>query len=180
MKDVLLSWDGRAADLRREFDRAFAEAPRARAGSMVDLLAIQVRGTPYALRLSQVSGLFVARRVTPVPSPVPELLGIADFRGALVPVYDLGALLGERVQVGQRWLVVAAEAPVAFAFDAFDGHLCQPAASIAAEPTTHGNRHVQEILRTDGNVRPVVHLTSILEAVKKRAQRAASQEECDP
>jgi purine-binding chemotaxis protein CheW len=176
MNDPLPSWGARAADLRREFDRSFAEAPPARAESLADLLAIRVRGEPYALRLAQVSGLFVARRITPLPSPVPELLGIADFSGAIVPVYDLGALLGERVQAGQRWLVVAAEAAIALAFEGFDGHLREPAASIASEPSGRGSRHVQEVLRTAGSVRPIVHLTSILKNVRKRTQLAASKE----
>ncbi len=70
---------------------SFAEAPRGDVETTCDLLTIRVGGDAYALRLAEVGGLFVDRVVTPLPTLVPELVGIAGFRAALVPVYDLRA-----------------------------------------------------------------------------------------
>ena len=51
---------GGADELRRAFDRSFAEAPGGapEADALESLLAIRVGGDPYALRLSEIAGLF--------------------------------------------------------------------------------------------------------------------------
>lgn len=169
-----LQWAQRAADLRREFDRSFAEPPRADPELVEDLLAIRVGDEPFAIRLAQVSGLFVDRKITPVIGPAPEFVGLAGFRGAIVPVFDLGALVGQRPTTGARWLVVAADAPVALAFHGFDGHLRLPRSAIArSDRAEHAGRHVHEVLCVAGAVRPIVHIASVLDEVTQLAQQAA-------
>jgi len=84
----------RSTELRRAFDRSFSEAPVTRATELDDLLDIRVGLDPYAIHLDQVTGVFADKPVTPLPGSFPELLGIAGFRGAIVPVYDLRTLLG--------------------------------------------------------------------------------------
>lgn len=164
---------GHAAELQRAFDRSFAEAPRETNVAIFDLLAIEVAGDPYALALSEVAGLSVDRAITPLPTPVPELLGLAGFRATLVPVYDLRALLGYSGRGAPRWIVtLAGEAPLGLAFDRFEAHARVPLAALTALTAEDGRprSHVQRIVRTDRGVRPLIHLPSVLAAVKARAE----------
>ena len=119
------------------FDRAFAAPLRADAAAKHDLLAIRVGARTLRHALSEIAGLFADRKITRVPGSNAALLGIAGFRGAIVPVYSLpDAARAFRQRSAPRWLVIAAAAPVALAFDAFEGHLRvlgrrDPAAAIA-------------------------------------------------
>ncbi|MEV4709148.1 chemotaxis protein CheW [Actinoplanes sp. NPDC049316] len=150
----------RLADLRDAFDRSFTEPVRRHDAEFVELLAVRAGGRPYALRLSQASGLHPDRPVTPLPGPQPALLGVAGFGGTIVPVYDLAALLGHPVPERPRWLVPCAGAPpLAVAFHELDGHLRVPADEIVDEA---GDRPAQEVLRgmvpLPGGTRPIVDL----------------------
>lgn len=168
----------RAAELRRAFDRSFAESPRTEARQLEDFLAVRVAADPYAIRLVEISGLFVDKTVTRLPNTVPEFLGIAGFRGSIVPVYDLRALLDYSVADAPRWLAIAAQTPVALAFDAFDGYLRLPREAVMPEERGQRPRqHIHGALRAGDLVRPVVDLASILESIKKRAQKGARSKE---
>lgn len=169
----------RAMELRRAFDHSFAEAPPGESAPTEAFLAITVGGDHYALRLTEISGLYVDKKVTPLPSRSNDLLGLASFRGALVPVYDLRMLLGYSAGTMPRWLaMVAPQTPVGLAFDRFDGHLRLPRDAIAREDgRQHKQQHVGEALRTADFVRHIVSVASILESIKKRAQPSVSQKE---
>jgi chemotaxis signal transduction protein len=169
---------GRAEELRRAFDRSFADAPRVDTdATYVDLLAIRVGGDGYALRLAEVAGLFVDRVVSPLPTSVPELRGLAGFRASLVPVYDLAALLGYPTADAPRWLVsMAGVVTVALAFDRFDAHVRVAHGALAvADAGARG--HVREVARTSDGVRAVLHLPSVLEAINARAPDVARPKE---
>ncbi len=178
MSDAAPRLEGRAAELRDAFDRAFASARPSDARADVDLLAIRVGADPFALRLADVSALFADRKILRLPGPIPELLGLAGFRGATLPVYDLRALLGYPALAAPRWLVIAAERPIAIAFDAVGRHLRVPSSAIAAtDDRDRTRRHVREVVRADGIARPIVHVPSILEAVQKRAHSFVPRKE---
>lgn len=165
----------RAEELRQAFDRSFAEAVTEEA-PLEDFLAIGVGTDPYAIRLAEISALLADKPITRLPSPVPELLGIAGFRGAIVPVYDLRALLGYSVASPPRWVTIIAGTPVALAFDAFDGHLRLPRESRVPEGRVEPTRqHVREVLRAAGVVRPIVHLASVVETIKWQTQPGVPQ-----
>ena len=121
------------------------------------------------LRLGELSGLFADKKVTWLPSPVSELRGIAGFRGAVLPVYDLGMLLGCPRAAAPRWMVVTAAARIGLAFEGFDGYLSVRDAVIVPEARTETREwHVREILRA-GFARPIIYLPSILEAIGRLA-----------
>jgi purine-binding chemotaxis protein CheW len=160
----------RAHQLRTEFERSFAEAPRALERDTENLLAIRVEADRYALRLSEIAGLFADRRVLAVPSQVRGLMGLAGLRGALLPVYDLRILLGYTPLETPRWLVVAASKSVAFAFDALDGYLRVERKDIAVADVAP-NAHAPEVAAA-GELRPIVRLASVLDAVEERCREA--------
>jgi chemotaxis signal transduction protein len=166
MSDSMSGLAQRAAELRLAFDRGFAAPLRIKAAATQNLLAIRVSAEPYAIRLSEVTGLFVDRKFTRVPGGNPALLGIAGFRGALVPVYSLRALLGHSGTHVSRWLVIAAAAPVALAFDLFEGHLRAPADAILPRQSPEQMRgYAPEFIRTASVVRPILYLPSVIDAL---------------
>jgi purine-binding chemotaxis protein CheW len=99
-------------------------------------------------------------------------LGIAGFRGAVLPVYDLAMLLGYPRAISPRWLVAIAVTPVALAFDSFDGYLNVRDAAIVPEARPEEReRHVREVVQTVDLVRPLISLASVLEWIRSRASR---------
>lgn len=171
MNDADLRPLNKAAELRQAFDRSFAEAPAADAALFDDFLAIRLGADPHLLPLAEVARLLPLRGLTRLPSPTPgaapELLGIVGIAGAVVPVYDLRVLLGYPAGEPPRWIVVCAGAPLALAFDAFDGQLRHPR---EAGPSTRA-----QVLRTAGQARPVVAVASILANIKARTPAGAAQ-----
>jgi chemotaxis signal transduction protein len=158
---------GHAAELRLAFDRAFAEPIRLDTRLKVDLLAVRIDGQAFAIRLSEISGLFADKKITPVPGSHAALRGIAGFRGAIVPVYDLQILLGHSSAATPRWLVIAAAAPVALAFEAFEGQLRVTEDAILPQPSRPEFRgYAREFLRAENFVGPIMHLPSVLGAIK--------------
>ncbi|HEY8088280.1 MAG TPA: chemotaxis protein CheW [Polyangiaceae bacterium] len=160
---------GRATELRRSFDRSFADPPRAAVAVLEDLLTIRVAGDPYALCLAECAGLFADRKVTPLPTTVPELLGLAGSRGALVPVYDLGALLGYPRDASRRWLVTTAgSAVVGLAFDEFEAHVRIDHDAVA-EDDSPARRHADRVAHLPDGARRVLRVASILDSIDGRA-----------
>lgn len=164
----------KAAELQRVFDRSFAEVPHSETDQSENLLAISVGRAPYALKLTEIAGLFSDKKVIWVPGPVRELLGIAAFRGTMLPVYDLRALLGHPVDRTPRWLAVTAAMPVGLAFDQFDGHAhVRREAIMPVADAGAGATHVREVAHAPHFVRPIVHLPSLLEALETRTHDGA-------
>jgi len=167
----------RASELRQAFDRSFAETQHFVPIETEDFLAIHVGGDPHMLRLLDVAGLYSDKKVTSLPSSVAALRGIAGFRGTMLPVYDLAALLRYPRAEAPRWLAIAAEAPIALAFDAFDEHFRFPRAAIASTAGSDSREHVRQIVRADHWVRPIVHLPSIIAAIRTHIPDATSKKE---
>jgi purine-binding chemotaxis protein CheW len=155
----------RATALRREFDRSFIEPPRVDVGTKEDLLAVRLGAQDFAIRLLEIAGLFADKKITPVPSANAAMLGIAGFRGAIVPVYDLQNLLGLAASRTSRWLVIAAGAPVAFSFEAFEGWLRVLPHAIMPQKSQKKHSFTRDFVRTDNVLRPIVQLSSVLDAL---------------
>jgi chemotaxis signal transduction protein len=156
----------RAAELRHDFDRSFANPPAADSVAKEELLAIRMVAQGFALRLAEIAGLFADKKITHVPATNPALLGIVGFRGSIVPVYDLQSLLGHSAGQTPRWLVLAAAAPVAFSFEAFEGQLRVSPHAITPQkaPAKHG--FTKDFVRTESVLRPIIQLSSVLDAIK--------------
>ena len=169
----------RAEELRQAFDRSFAEAPREEVAHLEHLLlAIRIAGVPYALPLKELSGLSTGRRVTPLPTAVAGLLGIAGFRGTLVPVYDMRVLFGYPGTGAPRWLgLVGKELVIGLAFDDFDGYLRVPPEAITRQDAEGAPTLVHEVVQAGDLVRPLVHLPSVIDAIKQRARAGVAQKE---
>jgi purine-binding chemotaxis protein CheW len=164
-----------AAEMRLAFDRAFAEAPRGEA-LFDDFLAIRLGADPHAVAIADIARLLPRKTVTRLPSRTHELLGVAGIAGAIIPVYDLRALLGYPITEAPRWMVIAAALPVALAFDSFDGQFRHPR-DIAAPGAIPEASRPHEVLRVANTSVPVIPVASILATIKSLARNGASQKE---
>jgi len=137
------------------------------------LLEISFGTAAYALRKADISGLFVDRIVTPLPTAVPALLGITGVRGEILPVYDLGAMLGYPVRAARwRWLAIAAGTPVGLAFERFARHVrVRRDAVVPQQAGRQRIQHVSELVRVHDRLIPVVSVVSILDALPSRGIR---------
>lgn len=173
---------GRAEELRRAFDRSFAEPPDERVVHFEDLISIRVGGDPFALRVRDVMGLFANKKVTSLPSPLAELVGVAGFRGGVVPVYDLRLLLGYPAREPTRWMALvttppgprAPARPLALGFDRFEAHLRVSPDAVAAEAVSARLGYVREVVRLASGTTPIVHVTSLLEAIMRRGEQPST------
>lgn len=167
----------KAADLRQAFDLSFASPPSARE-EVEDILTIRVAGDPYAIRLSEIAGLIVGRRVVPVPSVTPDLLGLAGIRGGLVPVFGLASILGCGQAPGSpRWMILCgAEEPIALAFADFENYLRLPKSSFHEDgnPSTR-SRYVKQAVSIQGVVRAVIGIPAIVAAIRSRIRPTREQ-----
>ena len=174
MTDPYAHLRGAATRLRQEFDRAFARPPETAAGGVEAVLAVRIRQNPFALRLRDIAGLFADRPVSRLPGPFPDLLGVAGFRGAVVPVFDLGALLGYQALTSARWLVLTDRAsPAALAFEHFERLelLAPDAVGGGAAGDAAASTHAPQVVRTMDGPRPLIDIASILAVIDGRVQQ---------
>jgi chemotaxis signal transduction protein len=183
MSEALLTADlsrmaAPAVTLRDAFDRSFADPARPDTTLTEDFVAIRVEDEAFALRLSEIAGLHADKKTTRVPGGDPALLGIAAFRGTILPVYSVAILLGRVATASPRWLVIAAAAPIAFAFDTFDHHLRVAAETIRPRAASAEDRpFVRDFAPARELVRPILHLPSILDAIRTRRPATPPTEE---
>jgi chemotaxis signal transduction protein len=99
--------------------------------------------------------------VTPCPSSFSEFLGLAAFRGALTPVYDLAALCG--YPAGEaRWLLLAKGGEIAFAFATFEKHFRIERSAVAALQQDMGGRYTSGVAARADTALPIISLSSVI------------------
>lgn len=156
-----------ADELRREFDRGFAAAP-APPVRLVPVLLLRVGAERCAVRVVEAAGVHACPPIAVLPSPVEDLLGLVVLRGKLVPIYDLGALVGVEHTAEPRWLLLAGDPCVALGFDALEAHrqIALDAFLVSASASLRGL--AEGAVRVDGGVLPVLSLTSVHDAIARR------------
>jgi purine-binding chemotaxis protein CheW len=157
----------RSVELRLAFDRSFALPPPATGPDTVDLLALRVGGASYAVRLDEAAGIVSRRRIVPLPSRAAHLLGVAGVRGAVVPVFDLGAVLGHGPAADPpSWILLCAAGAeaIGLGFTALDGYLRLPLSALHADETGT-TRHVRQVVRTEAGAVPVVGIPRVVETL---------------
>src|SRR4051794_7961634 len=90
------------AALRDAFDRSFAAAPAPNA-SFADFLSVPIGPARWAIRMTDVAGLFAGRSITALPSAAAAVVGLAAIAGGIRPVFDLALLLGAPAAHAPRW-----------------------------------------------------------------------------
>ena len=172
--------------LRQAFDHGFAAPVRIDAEDAVDLLALRVRGDGYAVRLGDVSGLLVDRRLVPLPATLPEFLGLTGVKGGVVAVWSLGALLGAGADHDfPRWMILVSGRgrgeTLALAFERFDGHLRVPRAQLSERSPTEpaqgagGVTRIRHSVRASDGPRGVLDMAAIIDDIRRRLGLSASK-----
>lgn len=115
-----------AAELRAAFDGAFAEAPLAIVPH-VDVIAIRAGGEPCAFARTDIAALRTDLDIVALPTRSPSLLGVAQHRGNVIPIWDLGWVLHGVHTRPARWCAVLRDETRAVAFDGFAAHVRAPA-----------------------------------------------------
>jgi chemotaxis signal transduction protein len=161
----------RVAMLKRRFDEAFAEPPPpSTANDLENLLAVELAGVRYYLRLREIEGLYQGRAIAAVPSRSPYLLGVADFRGELVAVFDLSALLGGAPATHPRYLVRSAQRDVGFAFERFEGHVRVSRQAQALAGGSAEGAHAAHVLQS------IIDLPSLVARLERDLANANARE----
>jgi chemotaxis signal transduction protein len=160
-----------ATELARDFDRSFSAAARVGGDDDERLLAIVVGGDAYAVRLRDVSGLSVDRKIVPLPGPTPALLGIVGLRSGLAPVYSLAALLGYG-SLGEppRWLLLVGPGPLfGLAFQELVGHRQVARAEVSSVQGDRAgagrNLAVPESVRVDDVRRGLINVAALTDLI---------------
>lgn len=159
--------------LRQEFDAAFVN-PTGERPLVEDFLSVRLGGDPYAFRLREISGLFADKQLVKIPSFVPELRGIVGLRSAILPVYDLGALLGYPKTRDLRWIVALGQHSLGFGFSTFEGQARVPLELVSSGIAPDAGKHVRGVTRHDG-VRPIIDLESLSLAIRGRVAGRAEK-----
>ena len=167
----------RFSELRHAFDTTFAEPHVDRDHAPEKFLAVRSQGSRLAFRLSEIAGVAVDRKLTRLPSPVPELIGLTGIRGRLVPVYSLAALLGLAVESDAvRWLVLVADGRIALATSGVDSYLFGHAQDLVASSLR--DDPCPETLTVAGGSYGVVAVPSLVKQISERvAQMRPPQEQ---
>lgn len=156
----------RAAELRRAFDASFALPPPDERAVPTRLLSLRLGSDRYALRLEDVAALVADRKIVPLETRIAEVLGLAGLRGALLPVYDLGALLGYgTLAAPPRWFVsLAGPEPLALAFAQLEGYLEAPADALRPVPPEAARRYVKSLVKRNGPHGAATETLAVLDA----------------
>jgi len=87
-----------------------AHRPTAQDGPRVLVGCFEVGGRPIAIDVAQLREVVRFQAATPLPGAPARIEGVIELRGALVPVVDLGRLLGgEPLRPGPRSRIAVAE-----------------------------------------------------------------------
>ncbi len=179
MSDSGLSLAARLIEMRKRFDEAFAAPPPGETEPRQALIVLSTAGEELAVRLEEISGLAAIRtKVLPVPSDIPELIGITAVRGDVVPVFSLARLLGlAGADQNVRWIVTAGNgaATVGFGFESFDGYMQAARADVLPAAGPSQGRHLRQTARCGGYLRRLVDVTSLAASVRNSQDAAPPQ-----
>ena len=167
--------------MKNDFDTMFTIPVKNESLEFVNLLTIKFGENYFALKTSEISGLFRNKKVVPLPSENQEFLGISGIQGQSVPVYSLASLVGfnETTQEQVRWLVVSGQKnKVGWAFDNLKGYMQLPSTELFVPHQTDKLReHVSGAVRIDSKIGYVLSISSMLKSIKQKTGLAVAIEE---
>jgi chemotaxis signal transduction protein len=154
-----------AAQLRHEFDEAFARPIERHVQAREDLLLIRADGQELVLRTAEIAGILQCPPPTSLPSTHSSLRGLVGVRGTLVAVYGIATLLGGSAPTkGSGWIVLCREdRSAALLFDELVGHASVPREAIHAALVSDG---AGELVEIDGVHRAVLSVPALLARIR--------------
>jgi purine-binding chemotaxis protein CheW len=172
MNTTVSKLEGKIAEMRRHFDESFAVALPERVSEPEPMIAITVEGERFAVRVREIEGLALSKeKIVPVPSRVPELLGLTGVRGVVVPVFSLAKLLGFDSERGHApWLVFCGDrqSSIALAFEVMERQFEVASTEIFAREEASGHRYVNGTVCEGSTLRGIISIPSLVEYIKAR------------
>lgn len=131
-------------------------------------MRVLVAGEQYALPVEEVLEVAELGEVTPVPGAGTAVVGVRNLRGQVVPVVDLGTVMGLPEGSSPQRIVIAEAGgrKAALAVDEVAGVEHLPEGSEETE-----SPHLVRATLADGLLVGVVDVGSVLEAVQEPSQR---------
>jgi purine-binding chemotaxis protein CheW len=146
--------------------------PRHRQDSHKNLVGFIVGDVHYAIDIGRVREIVNPLEVTPLPYTPPEIAGVSDHRGEVVPVIDLRVrfnLAPKPEERGTKWILVTLGAKVVgLVVDAVTEVFGAPNDEIRPTPEVGGNRDMRGIsgvAKHDGRLVFVLDTSRFLEIV---------------
>jgi chemotaxis signal transduction protein len=123
-------------------------------------------GGCYGLRVREISGIAVCKKIVQLPSPIPQLAGIASVKGVIHPVISLESVLGFSQFKLTGWVATCGVTdPIALTIGKFEKYL-QVAPSDMHVPQTGATGYIVRVARVENMVVSVIGIDSIIEAIK--------------
>lgn len=175
------SLSAKARELREAFDATFAVPPPPPNPSTVALLLVRAGGELLALKRDEMTGFVRGEGIALTPGRSPEFLALAGLRGGLWPVWSLAGLFGRApAPAGATcWLVLAearADAPCAFACEAFEKMIFVPETAISAPARRDASTGFkQAVVKWNTTLVPVVDLPALQMEIWKRKESTQSR-----
>jgi chemotaxis signal transduction protein len=169
----------RLAELRAAFDEAFALPPPPPVQAQTEFALVVAGAGRYAIRMSEMAGLEVDRKIVPMPEGPHGLLGLSAVEGQLIPVFELGALLGGGERGGApRWIALhRGQELVGLAFDEFQGSRRVASEAVhELEPTTERTLLSHQAIQVDSGLVHVLDLGLVVAGVARGGRQPSGQE----
>lgn len=138
-------------------------------GETVQVVSFMVGNEEYALDVLNIQEIDRPMEITEVPRSAPFVRGVANLRGRVIPVLDLGAMLGRTPSGSEHSvrIIVVNHGTKTFglAVDAVNEVLHIPVDRI--EPTPHGSRMAncfRGVAKLEGRLVVLLHLGKLAES----------------
>jgi chemotaxis signal transduction protein len=157
--------------LRDAFDQTFAEHEPVRTRP-TELVVVTIGGHDVVVPLADVAAVGRTKPLA-LPGTGSLVLGVQQLGRALVPVWDLAALLGQPRSGSPTWVWVAARHPsVGFAVTALRRHTADASTSGATAGATTGLPCTAGVVPVGGDLLPRLDVDSLHDRVRHHARPA--------
>jgi purine-binding chemotaxis protein CheW len=136
--------------------------------AMLELISFDVGAERYCLDVQTVREIRIWTPATPIPHAPPYMRGMINLRGAIMPIVDLRARLGQgRTEVTARHVIIVVQAGASTAgllVDAVEETFVVDEAEMQPPPKMSGNEAslVEAILPREGLLLSRLNLASLL------------------
>lgn len=181
MRDGTAEVLDRVAALRQAFDQSFAAAAGGHAEETDEIIAIRVLEHHYGIRVRDISGVTRSQRIVPLPSSTPELGGLVQVRGIVLPVYSLAALLGYSGAAVRCpfWTVLCGTGhPLGLDIGELEFYARVPRSRLVApDDTMPGRRFISHVTRTGDTLRAIIDVAVVTETIRRQTRRELPAQE---
>jgi chemotaxis signal transduction protein len=166
-----------ALALRRAFDESFQKPVAREREREEEILLVRAGESLLAVRTAETAGVLRCPRITPVPGPSSELLGICGLRGSVVAAYGLAALLGIPGGRTGEWMFLSIrDRTVGVVFDELEGCRRVPLREFRSSHDVASGL-TPGIVVVAGESRALIRISSLHERIDGRPRRGDSNKE---